>query len=110
MDKNREIQMKQKVLDMLKEFMMGQEGSKFKPKSIEVEMIGKPKESLIGDDEFEGSPEDMALDAAEAAAHHMSEDEWEGSPEDREEDEAYEEEKEKNPRMSLKDFLASRSE
>ena len=120
MSKNREIEMKQHVLELLKNFMMGEEGGKFKPKAIEVAMVGKPKESLVDDEDmskmdpdmkkWEESAEDRALDKAEAEEHHVSEDEWEGSPEDEEADEEYLEEKEKKPRMSLKDFLASRSE
>ena len=82
MDDSKEIQMKQHVLEMLKTFMMVEEGSKFKPKAVSVEMIGKPKESLLDDEE---SPmEDMG----------------EG-PESEEEDG-------KKGKMSLKDFLASR--
>ena len=85
MDTSKEIQMKQHVLEMLKTFMMGEEGSKFKPKAVSVEMVGKPKESLVEEDDEEESPmEDMG----------------EG-PESEEEDG-------KKGKMSLKDFLASR--
>lgn len=44
MEASKEIEMKKHVLGMLKNFMMGEEGSKFKPKSIEVEMMGEPEE------------------------------------------------------------------
>ena len=100
---NKEIEMKQKVLEMLKEFMMGEEGSKFKPKAIEVEMISKPKESLVDEDEYESSLKDRIADKQAAADADMSEDEYEDSPEDEEADKG-------NKKMSLKDFLASRSE
>ena len=79
MDTSKEIAMKQHVLEMLKTFMMGNEGSKFAPKAVSVEMVGKPKESLVGDDE-ESPMEDMG----------------EG-PESEEEDG-------KKPKMSLKDL------
>jgi len=44
MEASKEIEMKKHVLGMLKNFMMGEEGSKFKPKSIEVEMMDEPEE------------------------------------------------------------------
>lgn len=99
---NKEIEMKQHVLDMLKEFMLGQEGQRFKPKAIQVEMIGKPHEMEESSDEE--SAEDKAMDKAMSEKRGVSEDEWEDSPEDEEMDE----EAKKKPKMSLKDFLASR--
>jgi hypothetical protein len=120
MDKSREIQMKQHVLEMLKNFMMGEEGSKFKPKAIQVEMIGKPKESLVGDDDmaemdpdmkkYEESQQDRFADKYAAADEGMSEKDYEDSEEDEAADEEGERDLKKNPRMSLRDFLASRSE
>lgn len=116
---NREIQMKQKVLDMLKEFMMGEEGSKFKPKAIEVEMIGKPtKEGLkdVLEDAAEANPvededcedeayEESALDrmADKAGAEEMGE-----SEKDYEDSETDEERDAKAKKMTLSEFLASR--
>lgn len=44
MEANKEIEMKKHVLGMLKNFVMGEEGGKFKPKAIQVEMMGEPKE------------------------------------------------------------------
>lgn len=85
MDKDKEIAMKQHVLGMLHNFMMEGEGSKFKPKAIEVDMVSEPKKSLVEDGADEESPmEDMGED-----------------PEAEEEDG-------KKGKMSLKDFLASR--
>lgn len=112
---NREIQMKQKVLDMLKEFMMGEEGSKFKPKAIEVEMIGKPKDAgslkdvlkdaaeanPVEDEDFENSAVDRAADKMGAEDLGESERDYEDSEEDEEGDE-------KAKRMTLSEFLASR--
>lgn len=43
MEANKEIEMKKHVLGMLKNFVMGEEGGKFKPKAIQVEMMGEPK-------------------------------------------------------------------
>lgn len=111
--------MKQKVLEMLKEFMMGEEGSKFKPKAIEVEMVGEPKEvkgkeglkelledaseaNPVEDEDYEEGDVDRAHDKYGAEEAGVSEDEFEGSEEDEEGDE-------KAKKMSLQDFLASRS-
>jgi hypothetical protein len=88
---SKEIQMKQHILNLIEQMLMGEEGGKFKPKAISVEMMGKPKvmemddkeempehmESLVGDDEM---PEDMD-----------------------------DEEGEDKPKMSLKEFLANRA-
>jgi hypothetical protein len=41
-----EIELKKHVLDMLRDFMMGEEGKQFTPKSVEVEMEPKGKEGL----------------------------------------------------------------
>lgn len=107
MNPNREIKMKQHVLEILKNFMMGEEGSKFKPKAIEVEMIGEPKEMDMDDEALEESAADKYADKMHAAEAGMSEKDWEGSEADEEADEEMEGKKGK---MSLKDFLASRSE
>ncbi len=113
MDKSREIQMKQHVLEMLKNFMMGEEGSKFKPKAIEVEMVSAPKGMAEMDpdmEKYEESQADRFADKKNAEEEGVSEKDWEDSEGDEEADEEGEEKLEKNPRMSLKDFLASRSE
>lgn len=83
----KEIEMKQQVLGMLKDFLMGREGSKFKPKEIHVEMMSKPtmehgKEGL----------DEVLKEAAEAEPMEREEDEEEDTPK----------------KMSLQDFLASR--
>lgn len=78
MDASKEIEMKKHVLGMLKNFMMGEEGSKFKPRSIEVEMMGAPEE-----DEVEDMPKgkaglgDFLKDASESAPDMDDEDEVE---------------------------------
>jgi hypothetical protein len=41
---SKDVEMKQHVLEMLKNFMLGEQGKKIKPKAISVEMIAaKPK-------------------------------------------------------------------
>ena len=40
MEASKEIEMKKHVLGMLKNFMMGEDGGKFKPVAVEVEMEG----------------------------------------------------------------------
>lgn len=85
-----EIEMKQHVLGMLKEFLMGEDGGKFKPKAIEVQMMGKPE---MSDDEEE--MEEMSDDVADM--HEEME------------DEDCEDEGMDKKKMSLKDFLASKS-
>ncbi len=41
---SKDAEMKQHVLEMLKNFMLGEQGKKIKPKAIQVEMIAaKPK-------------------------------------------------------------------
>jgi len=101
--KENSIEMKQKVLSMLKDFMLGEEGKRFKPKAIEVEMIGKPELEDEGNEESEGSVLDKLADKMNAAKEGLSEKDWEGSDADEESDE----EISKKPKMSLKDFLAS---
>ena len=121
MDKS--IAMKQQVLGMLKDFMMGEQGKKIKPKAIEVAMVtDKPKNldevlENASHDEWEDSPEDMAVDKALAKKKGMSLEEWEDSPEDEMVDEAAHEalespeyeseehEEEEKPKMSLKEFF-----
>lgn len=84
---NNEIAMKQHVLDMLKEFMLGEDGKKFKPKEMSIEII-KPEHD----------------DTEEMEEMHEPEEEMTEEPEC--EDEMEEGGKKK---MSLKDFLASKS-
>ena len=108
---NKEIEMKKHVLEMLKEFLMGEEGSKFKPKAISVEMMGKPKmedeeseEHEAAEEEMEESAADEYADKMNAADAGMSEEDWEGSEGDEKTDEEMAKKK-----MSLKEFLASQS-
>lgn len=106
--KENSMEMKQKVLDMLREFMLGESGKQFKPKAIEVEMVGKPH---IMSAEKEGLGD--VLKAASKAP--MGEEEDWGHPEpdgdeipmSEVEGELPEEEEEAKP-MSLKEYLASR--
>ena len=93
---SKEIEMKQKVLEMLKDFMMGREGSKFKPKEIHVEMMSAPK--AVGKDGLA----DVLKDASEASPVDHEDDEREIDPED------LDDEEEKPKKMSLRDFLESR--
>ena len=110
MEKSKEIQMKQHVLGMLHDFMMQGEGGKFKPKAIEVEMIGEPKEGAEGKEDlddflkgaskdYEESGADKAADAVNAKKAGMSEEDWEGSEGDEEADE------EASKKTSLKEFF-----
>lgn len=93
MEKSKEIQMKQHVLGMLHDFMMGEESKKIKPKAISVEIEGEPKESLLSDE----MPKDKMADMD----HDMEEYEGMDPHEDMEDEDG------KKPRMSLKDFLAN---
>lgn len=88
--------MKQKVLEMLKDFMMGREGSKFKPKEIHVEMMTAPK--VVGKEGLA----DVLKDASEAAPVDCEDDESEIDPED------LDDEEKKPKKMTLRDFLESR--
>jgi len=79
-----EMEVKSQVLEMLKDFLLKEEGSKLKkPVALSVEMtsVSKPKslESLVEDDEDDMDTEDMD-----------------------------EEDCGKRPKMSLKDFLANK--
>ena len=94
---SKDIEMKQKVLEMLKDFMMGREGSKFKPKEIHVEMMSAPK--VAGKEGLA----DVLKDAAEAKPVDYEDEEHEIDPEELDEDE-----EEKPKKMSLRDFLESR--
>jgi hypothetical protein len=88
-----EMEVKSHVLEMLKELLMGNEGGKFKPKLMSVEVItGKPKNDKEGLD-------DVLQEASEA---HPVEEEMHDEPDG---DECYDDEK---PKMSLKEFLKSR--
>ena len=124
MDKS--MKMKSEVLEMLKDFMMGEQGKKIKPKAIEVSMItDKPKEGLdkVLDEasKYEDSPEDEMIDEMLAKKKGMSKEDWEDSPEDEMVDEAVEHALEDEecededeysrggmvkPRMSLQEFLS----
>lgn len=105
----RETEIKSGVLQQLIEAMLGETGGKMKPKMVTIEVV-KPMEK------GEGSLEEVL----DKASKKDSDDEWEGSPEDEALDklgkEAMEEdddEKEmceggemKKPRMSLSQFLS----
>jgi len=117
MDKS--IAMKQEVLEMLKNFMMGEQGRKIKPKAISVEMVtakpmGKSGLKDVLDEasekpEFEGSPADKAKDAVMSKAAGMTPEEWEDSPEDEEADKVAVDEDDKEEigkSRSLRDFFA----
>ena len=114
---NRDMQVKHEVLEMIKQFLMGEEGKKFGPKSMSVEMVSaKPAEGKGGLSEvlkeasehapdMEGSPEDMEHDIAGMKRTGKSMEEWEGSPEDMEEDEML---GKSSKKKSLREFLDSR--
>lgn len=118
MDKS--MEMKHEVLEMLKSFMMGEQGKKIKPKAISVEMVtakpvGKAGLKDVLDEasedkaEFEGSPADKAKDAVMAKAAGMTPEEWEDSPEDEEADKVAVDEDDKEEigkSRSLRDFFA----
>jgi hypothetical protein len=96
----RDMQVKQQVLEMLKDFLMNSDGGKFKPKAIEVEVMSAPKGGSLKDvlseasecaPEYEDSLEDEARDEAMAEKRGMSRAEWEDSAEDEEMDEEAEE-------------------
>jgi len=90
MDKS--TKMKSDVLDLLKGFMMSQDGEKIKPKSMSVDIIsGKPGESL-GDvlDNAAERAESMDYDADKELTDEETEDEDEG----------------KKSKQSMKDFFA----
>jgi len=61
---SKETEMKQEVLEMLKNFMLGEQGKKIKPKAIEVEMITEAPKSKEGLDDVleEASKEPMEMD------------------------------------------------
>jgi hypothetical protein len=58
---SKETEMKHEVLEMLKNFMLGEQGKKIKPKAIEVEMIAEKPKSKAGLDDVleEASKEPM---------------------------------------------------
>ena len=99
------MEMKHKVLDMLREFMLGESGKQFKPKAIQVEMLGKPHavEGGLGDVLKEASKAPMGEEEdwghAEPDGDEIPESELEGE---------YPEEEEEAKPMSLKEYLASR--
>lgn len=88
MEASKEIEMKKHVLGMLKNFMMGEEGGKFKPKAIEVDMVGEHKPGKAG-------LADVLKDASEKAP------DMESPAEDKGEDE----EAEMPKKMSPKEFF-----
>lgn len=108
-----DIEMKKQILKMLREVMLQEDGKKFAPKDVHMEMVvAKPaSEEGLQDvlekaqdeappmDEFEESPEDRMMDKAMAAKSGMSEDEFEGSPEDEEMD------KKMSGKKSFRDFF-----
>lgn len=58
MSKESDIEMKQGVLNMLKDLMMGEQGKRLKPKSIEVEMISTKPVGKLDDVLEEASKEE----------------------------------------------------
>ena len=95
-----EIEMKKHVLDLLKEFLMKDTGGKFKPKEVSVEMISKPH--MVEEPSEPMEMEDEDHDHMEPDGDEVPMSEMEGEmPED-------DEEEGKKPKMSLKDFLASK--
>lgn len=98
--------MKKQVMEMLEQFLMGREGSKFAPKAVHVEMMSakpiKGKEGL----------KEVLEDAAEEnpVEHEMSESPEEEEREHEMDDSEDEEDDEpKSKGMSLREFLESRS-
>ena len=86
-----EIEIKQQVLDMLKDLMMGTSGDRVKPKMVTVDVVSaKPvgKEGL--EDVLKKASEENPVDEEEMDPAEMEDD----SDEDDEE-----------PKMSLKEFL-----
>jgi hypothetical protein len=83
---SQEIEMKQKVLGMLKDFLMGQEGGKFKPKQVgqgepeapeapeeEIDEEEPEKESLVetpSDEEDEDGKSKVGLKAFLSSIRH----------------------------------------
>lgn len=124
---DKEIAMKQHVLELLKQFLMGHEGERFKPKAIEVQMIGKkpgeeeePQELADGGEVFDTQGETGWADGEEHGLdieHNMHETEGENETFDNPDETGWEsaedkdltDEEGKKPKMSLKDFLASRA-
>lgn len=118
--------MKQQVLGMLKDFMMGEQGKKIKPKAIEVSMMTEKPRGLddvleqasknkYGREEMTEDQGDLDHDGDHDIHDHalekeaeMYEDAKEGYMENGEEEpEEYEEEDEEEtkPKMSLKEFF-----
>jgi hypothetical protein len=78
-----EIELKKHVLDMLRDFMMGEEGKQFTPKSDQVEMEPKGKEGLDevlskASDDYEESGEDDGDVHAEPDGDEEEDDEPKG--------------------------------
>lgn len=106
--------MKKQVMEMLEQFLMGREGSKFAPKAVHVEMMtAKPvkgKEGLkeVLEDAAEENPiENMSHEDMEEVSESPEEERREHQPGGSEEDEEEEEVKPKG--MTLREFLESRS-
>ena len=84
---NKDIEMKKHILELISQMLMGEHGSKFKPKAVSVEMMGEPKL--------------MEIDEDEPMEHEMME-----TPE---EEMMEHEDEEDKPKMSLKEFLANKA-
>lgn len=67
MEASKEIEMKKHVLGMLKNFMMGEDGGKFKPVAVEVEMEGPPEEEEEEEDEKKEGLGEFLKDASKDA-------------------------------------------
>ena len=119
----KEIEMKKQVLDMLSQFLMDEDGKRFAPKSMTMDVaVVKPAKSGLQDvldEASEKNPVDMEVDQDDIEGMRRtgkSMDDWEHSPEDMAED-AIEDEDEMDEdcddempkRMTLKEFLKSRS-
>lgn len=56
----KESEMREQILDMIKDFMLGEHGKKFQPKHVEVEVMSGPEEM-----EDKGGLADMLKQASE---------------------------------------------
>ena len=98
MDKS--AKMKNDVLEMLKQFMMGEHGKRMKPAAVSVEVVTPVKKGTGDLDEvldrardeqsFEDTPEDDAIDNILAKKAGVSKKQWEDSKEDEMIDDAIE--------------------
>lgn len=111
--------MKSEVLEMLKQFMMGEHGKRMKPAAISVEMVtpvkkgdkkgleevldeaGEREPMSVAEGDVDGDGDHDLHDHALEKEAEMYEDVAEGEvPDDEEEDEG------KKPRMTLQEFLS----